>query len=79
MIDAWLVPKSLSFAAVHKAENLSMAISLILSTEGVSLLPLFTRNLFPSSVAGRPLTGAPPSVDLVMGVRRAERVGAGAD
>jgi LysR family transcriptional regulator, hca operon transcriptional activator len=30
VIDAWLVPKSLSFAAVHKAENLSMAISLIL-------------------------------------------------
>jgi LysR family hca operon transcriptional activator len=74
VIDSWLAPKSLSFAAVHEAENLSMAISLILSTEGVSLLPLFTRNLLPSSVVGRPLTGVPPSVDLVMGFRGGERV-----
>jgi len=74
VIDTWLAPKSLSFPAVHEAENLSMAVSLILSTEGVGLLPLFTRNLFPSSVVGRPLTGSPPSIDLVMGFRPGERV-----
>jgi LysR family hca operon transcriptional activator len=74
VIDAYLAPERLSFAAVHEAGNLSMAISLILSTEGVGLLPMFTRNLFPSSVVGRPLAGTPPSVDLVMGVRRGSRV-----
>ena len=74
VIDAWLAPVSLSFAAVHEAGNLSMAISLILSTESVGLLPMFTRNLLPSSVVGRPLAGTPPSVDLVIGFRRESRV-----
>jgi LysR family hca operon transcriptional activator len=74
VIDTWLAPKSLSFAAVHEAENLAMAISLVLSTGGVALLPMFTRNLFPASVVGRALSGTPPSVDLVMGFRRGERV-----
>jgi LysR family hca operon transcriptional activator len=74
VIDAYLAPERLSFTAVHEAGNLSMAISLILSTAGVGLLPMFTRNLFPSSVVGRPLAGTPPSVDLVMGVRRGSQV-----
>ena len=74
VIDTWLALNSISFAVVHEAENLSMAISLVLSTGGVSLLPMFARNLFPSSVVDRPLTETAPSVDLVMGFRRECRV-----
>jgi LysR family hca operon transcriptional activator len=74
VIDTWLALNSISLAVVHEAENLSMAISLVLSTGGVSLLPMFARNLFPSSVVDRPLTETAPSVDLVMGFRREGRV-----
>ena len=51
----------------HVAENLSMAISLVASTRGVSLLPLYARNLLPPSVVSRPIQGTPPMIDLVVG------------
>jgi LysR family hca operon transcriptional activator len=51
----------------HEALNLSMAISLVASTGGVALLPLYARNLLPPSVVSRPIRGAAPSVDLVLG------------
>jgi LysR family hca operon transcriptional activator len=53
----------------HEAENLSMAFSLVASTRGVSLLPLYARNLLPVSVVGRPIRGAPPMIDLALGYK----------
>ena len=55
----------------HEALNLSMAFSLIASTGGVGLLPLYARNLLPGSVVSRPLRGAPPMIDLVLGYNEA--------
>ena len=52
--------------ADHQAENLSMAISLVASTRGVSVLPLYVRNLMPTTLTCRPLRGA-PGIDLVLG------------
>jgi LysR family transcriptional regulator, hca operon transcriptional activator len=57
--------------ADHQAENLAMAISLVASTGGVSLLPLYAQNLLPKTVVGRPLQGPPPMVDLVIGYNEA--------
>jgi LysR family hca operon transcriptional activator len=51
----------------HQAENLAMAISLVASTGGISLLPLYAQNLLPNTVVSRPIQGAPPMVDLVIG------------
>ncbi len=51
----------------HEALNLAMAISLVASTGGVSLLPLYARNMLPPTVVSRPLEGAPPMIDLVLG------------
>lgn len=51
----------------HLADNLSMAISLVASTHGVALLPLYARNLLPLSVVSRPILGTPPTIDLVLG------------
>ena len=51
----------------HQAENLAMAISLVASTGGISLLPLYAQNLLPKTVVSRPIQGAPPMVDLVIG------------
>jgi LysR family hca operon transcriptional activator len=55
----------------HQAENLAMAISLVASTGGVCLLPLYAQNLLPKTVVSRPLQGAPPMVDLVIGYNEA--------
>jgi LysR family hca operon transcriptional activator len=51
----------------HEALNLSMAFSLVASTGGVALMPLYARNLMPNSVVSRPIRGAPPMIDLVLG------------
>jgi LysR family hca operon transcriptional activator len=55
----------------HQAENLAMAISLVASTRGVCLLPLYAQNLLPETVVSRPIQGAPPTVDLVIGYNEA--------
>jgi LysR family transcriptional regulator, hca operon transcriptional activator len=55
----------------HQAENIAMAISLVASTGGVSLLPLYAQNLLPKTVVSRPIQGAPPMVDLVVGYNEA--------
>src|ERR1700730_14131019 len=55
----------------HRVEYLSMAISLVASTKGVALLPDFARNFLTLSVISRPLAGAAPSIDLVLGYHKA--------
>jgi LysR family transcriptional regulator, hca operon transcriptional activator len=54
----------------HEALNLAMALSLVASTGGVSLLPLYARNMFPPSIVSRPLQGAAPVIELVLGYNR---------
>ncbi|WP_426441525.1 LysR family transcriptional regulator [Bradyrhizobium genosp. P] len=63
--------KPLGVKPKHQAENLAMAISLVASTGGVSLLPLYAQNLLPKTVVCRPIRGAPPTVDLVIGYNEA--------
>jgi LysR family hca operon transcriptional activator len=55
----------------HQAENLAMAISLVASTGGIGLFPLYAQNLLPKTVVSRPIHGAPPMVDLVIGYNEA--------
>src|SRR3984957_934689 len=51
----------------HEALNPAVAISLVASTGGVGLLPLYVRNMLPPTLISRPLHGAPPMIDLVLG------------
>jgi LysR family hca operon transcriptional activator len=51
----------------HLVANLSMAMSLVASTGGVALMPLYARNLLPKTVTSRPLAGVPPMIDLSLG------------
>jgi LysR family hca operon transcriptional activator len=59
--------KSLGVKPDHQAENLAMGISLVASTGGIGLLPLYSQNLLPKTVVSRPIRGTPPMVDLVIG------------
>ena len=44
--------------------------SLVTSTGGVTLLPLYVQLMLPPSVVIRPLQGEAPTIDLVMGYSR---------
>jgi LysR family hca operon transcriptional activator len=55
----------------HGVDNLAMAISLVASTRGLSLMPAYAKNLLPRSVVSRPLQGDVPTIDLAIGYRKA--------
>jgi LysR family hca operon transcriptional activator len=71
VIDDYIRRSGIALKPHHQAENLAMAISLVASTGGVSLLPLYARNLLPKTVVSRPIQGAAPMVDLVIGFNEA--------
>jgi LysR family hca operon transcriptional activator len=48
-----------------------MAVSLIASTGGVALLPVYAMNFLPRSLVSRPLAGSAPTIALVLGYRKA--------
>jgi LysR family hca operon transcriptional activator len=70
-IDGYIRELDLALKPDHVAENIAMAISLVASTRGVSLLPLYAQNLLPKTVVGRPIRGSPPIIDLVLGYNEA--------
>jgi LysR family transcriptional regulator, hca operon transcriptional activator len=71
VIDDYAARSRIKLTSAHEAENVAMAISLVVSTRGISLLPIFAQKLFPPSVVSRPLSGEVPTIDLVIGYSRA--------
>jgi LysR family hca operon transcriptional activator len=70
VIDGYAAKSKITLKPEYDAENLSSAMSLVASTGGVTLLPLYAQNLLSSAVVIRPLQGQPPTIDLVMGYSR---------
>ena len=73
VIDSYIARNRLAIDIAHEVDNLAMAISLVASTRGVSLLPEYARNFLPWSVTSRPLEGDAPCIDLVLGYRKSNR------
>jgi LysR family transcriptional regulator, hca operon transcriptional activator len=71
IIDEYLNRAGVEIRAAHEIDNLGMAISLVASTRGVTLLPAYARNFLPWSVISRPLKGDAPTIDLVIGYNKA--------
>lgn len=71
IIDDYLRTAGVNIATAHEAAGLSMAISLVASTRGVALLPVYALNFLPRSVVSRPLAGDAPTIDLVLGHHKA--------
>lgn len=71
IIDDYIKSSGTNITPDHEADNLSMAISLVASTRGVALLPIYVQNFLPWSVISRPLKGAAPTIDLVLGYHKA--------
>ena len=71
--DAYGATLGIDLAPDHLVDNLSMAISLVASTGGIALMPLYARNLLPPSVVSRPLAGVAPVIDLSLGYNEANK------
>jgi LysR family hca operon transcriptional activator len=71
VIDNYLRNSGVSVTTAHEAASLSMAVSLIASTGGVALLPVYAMNFLPRSLVSRPLAGSAPTIALVLGYRKA--------
>lgn len=70
VIDQYLEDNAIVITPEHGVDNLAMAMSLVASTRGLSLMPSYANNLLPWSVVSRPLAGTPPTIDLVIGYSR---------
>jgi LysR family hca operon transcriptional activator len=51
-------------------DNLGMAVSLVASTRGLTLLPAYAKNFLTWSVTSRPVSGTGPTIDLVIGYNK---------
>ncbi|HEV3017838.1 MAG TPA: LysR family transcriptional regulator [Burkholderiaceae bacterium] len=71
VIDEYLKRSGVDITPAHEADNIAMAISLVASTRGVALLPVYLKNFLPWSVVSRPIKGEAPTIDLVVGYHRA--------
>jgi LysR family hca operon transcriptional activator len=73
IIDAYLQREGIAIKTHHDVDNLAMAMSLVASTRGVALLPVYAQNFLPWSVISRPLNGKAPTIDLVIGYHKANK------
>jgi LysR family hca operon transcriptional activator len=65
--DAYGARLGIDLTPDHNVDNISMMLSLVASTGGIALAPLYARNLLPPTVISRPLAGVPPTIDLSLG------------
>jgi LysR family hca operon transcriptional activator len=70
VIDNYFKRSGIKITPAHEVDHVTMGISLIMSTNGVGLLPAYAQNFLPSSVTSRPLKGESPTVDLVLGYKK---------
>jgi LysR family transcriptional regulator, hca operon transcriptional activator len=71
--DAYGAKLGIDLTPDHLVDNISMAMSLVASTRGIALMPLYARNLLPPTVVSRPLAGAQPMIDLSLGYNDANK------
>jgi LysR family hca operon transcriptional activator len=51
----------------HGVDNMAMAMSLVVSTRGLALMPAYAKGLLPPSVVSRPLEGEAPTIEVAVG------------
>jgi LysR family hca operon transcriptional activator len=57
----------ITLKAEYEGENLPAAMSLVTSTGGITLIPLYAQNMLTPNVVARALDGVPPTIDLTLG------------
>lgn len=71
--DAYGTRLGIDVTPDYYVDNLSMVMSLVASTGGIALMPLYARNLLPPTVISRPLAGVPPTIGLCLGYNEANK------
>jgi LysR family hca operon transcriptional activator len=61
----------ITLKAEYEGDNLPSAMSLVVSTGGVTLIPLYAQNMLTPNVVARALEGVPPTIDLTLGYNAA--------
>lgn len=57
----------ITLKAEYEGDGLPSAMSLVVSTGGITLIPLYAQNMLTPNVVARALEGAPPTIDLTLG------------
>jgi LysR family hca operon transcriptional activator len=70
VINAYATKVGIKLQQKYDAEDIYGGMSLLVSTGGVTLLPLYVKNMLIPAVVSRPLQGEPPTIDLVMGYNK---------
>jgi LysR family hca operon transcriptional activator len=70
VIERYMAEFGITLKPEYEADNLTSTMSLVASTGGVTVLPIYARHVLLSSVVLRPLKGKPPTIDLVIGYNR---------
>jgi LysR family transcriptional regulator, hca operon transcriptional activator len=70
VIDDYAATVGITLKAAYDAENLSGAMSLVASTGGVTLFPLYVQNMLTPNVVARALEGKSPAIDLMLGYNK---------
>ncbi len=71
VIQDYAASAGIVLKAKYEGENISSAMSLVASTGGVTLVPLYAQNILAPNVVARALEGVPPTVDLTLGYSEA--------
>jgi LysR family hca operon transcriptional activator len=71
VIEGYATKSGVVLKPAYDAENVSSVISLVTSTGGITLLPLYVQLMLPATVVVRPLQGEVPTIELVLGYSRA--------
>jgi LysR family transcriptional regulator, hca operon transcriptional activator len=64
--EEFLKHAGVEITPTHGVDNIAVAITLVASTRGLSLMPAYAKNMLPWSVVSRPLKGEPPTIDLAL-------------
>lgn len=73
VIQEYATDVGITLKAGYEGENLPSAMSLVTSTGGITLIPLYAQNMLTPNVVARALDGAPPMIDLVLGYNSANK------
>jgi LysR family transcriptional regulator, hca operon transcriptional activator len=70
VIENYAAKSGVMLKPEYDAENISSVLSLVTSTGGVTLMPLYVKLMMSPSVVIRPLQGDAPTIELVLGYSR---------
>jgi LysR family hca operon transcriptional activator len=69
IVERYLRERGVAVSPSHFLDGFATGISLVASTGGLTLLPVYVEQLLPRSVVSRPLVGNPPMIQIAAGYR----------